>query len=87
MFDLLTRKELSDLHERLYHEHETIVRIMFRPDWTPAVEVGGSTWKLLAAKSDEVTETMGAVYAEMRRRDNAGWDLAKPAMQPRITDA
>lgn len=72
MFDTLTRPGLSTLHEQLYHELMAVMAMMFGPDWKPVLEVGGPTWLVLKAKAAEIHETMEAVFAEMRRRDQIG---------------
>jgi hypothetical protein len=63
VFDTMTRRELHDYQGSLYTEHQAVFnRIMAMPPYGP-------DYQILKARGFELGELMGAVYAELRRRD------------------
>ena len=69
MYDMLTREQLSHLHEAICLMLSGIFDAMFGPDFKPLMEVGGQQWKILKAKRDELDEFRTSVFAEIERRD------------------
>lgn len=69
MFDTLTLDELHTLHARLFQEHYALHRRMLSADGTRILSPLSDEWAVLSAKASEISETCGAVYAEITRRE------------------
>lgn len=69
MFDTLTLDELHTLHARLFQEHYALHRRLVTADGTPIVSPLTDEWALTSAKASQISETCGAVYAEIQHRE------------------
>lgn len=71
MFDTLTLEGLYQLHEQLCADHDANHQRMIIPGQGPRISVYGDEWAVLSAKQAEINETADAVYAEIKRRQQA----------------
>lgn len=69
MFDMLTRRELSILHDSLFNSCTRIHQRMLAADGTALIPVFSDDWQILRAAHDDLHDMMDAVFAEIARRD------------------